>query len=92
MFDTVLHRRLLTKLEACGVREDTGKWITAFLRDREQRVVVDGEMSNWTKVLSGVPQGSILGSVLFLIYINNVPGQVKSRVKWFADDKKLYRG
>ena len=49
-FDTVPHRKLLTKLEACGVRGDIGEWITAFLRDREQRVLVDGEMSNWTKV------------------------------------------
>ena len=54
-------------------------------------MVVDNEMSNWTKVLSGVLQGSILGPVLFLIYINDVPGQVESRVKLFADDTKLYR-
>ena len=90
-FDTVPHQRLLTKLEACGVGGDIGNWIAAFLRNREQRVVVDGEMSDWTRVLSGVPQGSILGPVLFLIYINDIPGQVGSKVKLFADDTKLYK-
>ena len=88
-FDTVPHQRLLTKLEACGVRGNIHGWIAAFLRNREQRVVVGGEMSSWTQVLSGVPQGSILGPVLFLVYINDVPVQVKSKVKLFADDTKL---
>ena len=54
-------------------------------------MVVDGKMFNWTKVMSKVPQSSILGPVLLLIYINDVPGQVESRVKLFADDTKLYR-
>ena len=89
-FDTVPHQRLLTKLEACGVRGNIHGWIAAFLRNREQRVVAGGEMSSWTQVLSGVPQGSILGPVLFLVYINDVPVQVKSKVKLFADDTKLY--
>ena len=73
------------------MRGDIGEWIATFLRDREQRVMEDNEMSNWTKVLSGVLQDSIFDPVLFLIYINAVPGQVESRVKLFADDTKLYR-
>ena len=90
-FDTVPHQRLLKKLDASGIRGDIGRWIEAFLQNRQQRVVVETEMSGWTQVLSGVPQGSILGPVLFLIYINDVPKQVESDVKLFADDTKLYR-
>lgn len=90
-FDTVPHKRLLLKLEAIGVRGVLVKWIEAFLVDRIQRVIVEGELSDWTNVLSGVPQGSVLGPTLFLIYINDLSDAIKSTVKLFADDTKVYR-
>lgn len=89
-FDSVPHARLLHKLYAYGVRGKVLNWIRAFLTDRRQRVVVGASESDWLPVLSGVPQGSVLGPVLFLVYINDLPDHVKSNVKIFADDTKLY--
>ena len=60
------------KLDCMGVRGNLLRWIDAFLRDREQRVVVEGQSSDWRKVTSGVPQGSILCSLLLLIYVNDI--------------------
>ena len=91
-FDSVPHQRLLAKLRAYGVDGALLRWITAFLGDRKQRVVVEGEHSGWTEVCSGIPQGSVLGPILFLIFINDLPNAVKSSTKLFADDTKLYRG
>ena len=65
-------------------------WLEAFLSNRYQRVVLNGFYSQWTPVISGVPQGTILGPILFLYYINDLPGQVVSIAKLFADDCKLY--
>ena len=90
-FDTVPHRKLLHKLEAYGVRGPLLSWMTAFLCNRSMRVVVDGESSSETKVLSGVPQGTVLGPLLFLVHINDLPDCVSSRVRLFADDCLLYR-
>ena len=66
-------------------------WIEKWLIDRRQRVVVDGEVSNWKSVLSGVSQGSELGLILFLIYINDLDDDITSKVLKFADDTKVFR-
>ena len=65
-------------------------WIGEFLKDRKQRVVVQGEASSWEWVKSGVPQGSVLGPILFLIYINDITEGIKSEAYLFADDMKLF--
>ena len=90
-FDKVPHQRLLLKLKAHGIGDSITDWIEQWLTDRRQRVVVDGEVSNWKSVLSGVPQGSVLGPILFLIYINDLDESITSNVLKFADDTKLFR-
>ena len=90
-FDKVPHQRLLLKLKAHGIGDSITDWIEQWLTERRQRVVVDGEVSNWKSVLSGVPQGSVLGPILFLIYINDLDDNIKSNVLKFADDTKLFR-
>ena len=84
------HQRLLLILKAHGIRDSIIiDWIEQWLTDR--RVVVDGEVSNWKSVLSGVPQVSVLGPILFLIYINDLDDSITSKVLKFADDTKLFR-
>ena len=90
-FDKVPHQRLLLKLKAHGIGNGMINWIEKWLIDRRQRVVVDGEVSNWKSVLSGVPQGSVLGPILFLIYINDLDDDITSKVLKFADDTKVFR-
>ena len=70
--DKVPHQRLLLKLKAHGIGNYVINWIEKWLTHRRQRVIADGEISNWKSVLSGVPQGSVLGPIMFLIYINDV--------------------
>jgi len=65
-------------------------WLENWLKGREQRVCIDGSSSDWIKVLSGVPQGSVLGHILFLVYINDVDLEVQNDILKFADDTKLY--
>ena len=90
-FDSVPHQRLISKLQAYGIKGNVLKWIIEYLSDRKQRVILNGYKSPWSNVLSGVPQGSVLGPLLFLIYINDIPECVNtSHVKIFADDLKLY--
>ena len=90
-FDSVPHKRLLSKVHSYGIRGNILNWIKQFLSGRKQRVVLNGFKSPWSNVLSGVPQGSVLGPLLFLIYVNDIPKCVKSsQVKMFADDLKLF--
>ena len=90
-FDKVPHRRLSYKLDHYGIRGSTQKWISSWLSERSQKVVLDGQASDPVPVLSGVPQGWVLGSVLFLIFINDIPDNIRSSVRLFADDCVLYR-
>ena len=89
-FDKVAHRRLIKKLENYGITGTLLNWIQDFLSNRKQRVVIKGESSDWTDVTSGIPQGSVLGPILFLVYINDLPGAIKGLMKIFADDAKVY--
>ena len=89
-FDRVSHQRLLTKLYNIGIRGNLMNWIKDFLKGREQRVVVNNEFSDWASVVSGIPQGSVLGPSLFTIFINDIPNDITSNVFFFIDDTKLY--
>ena len=89
-FDKVPHQRLILNLKFHGIGISIINWIGQWLTDRRQRVVVDGEFSNWKPVLSGVPQGSVLGPILFLIYVNDLEEGVTSKILKFADDTKLF--
>ena len=89
-FDKVGHQRLLRKLEFYGVRGRNLQWISSFLLQRSQQVVLDGHQSSPVKVESGVPQGSVLGPCLFLYYINDLPDKLSSSVRLFADDSIIY--
>lgn len=92
-FDSVLHAPLLEKLSEIGLNPYIIRCIKSYLTDREQFVVVDGSSSDPLQVLSGVPQGSVLGPLLFIIYMNDVVQQISnsSRINLFADDIVLYR-
>ena len=92
-FNKMPHQRLLLKLKAHGIGNDVINWIEKWLTHRRQRVIEDGEILNWKSVLSGVPQGSVLGPILFLIYIyiNDLEDDISSKVLKFADDTKVFR-
>jgi len=90
-FDTVPYNRLIHKLGAYGITGDISQWIASFLSNRCQQVSVNGQLSQSTEVISGVPQGSVLGPLLFLCYINDMPENIKSTIRLYADDALLYR-
>ena len=90
-FDKVPHRRLIVKLQGYGIKGDILDWIKEFLTERKQRVVIGGSESEWSDhVSSGIPQGSVLGPALFLVYINDMPDVIDVLIKLFADDAKIY--
>ena len=90
-FDSVPHQRLLVKLDHYGIRGKTKEWISLFLLERSQRVVLNGAQSRFLPVLLGVPQGTVLGPLLFLLYINDITDGISSKICLFADDCILYR-
>ena len=89
-FDKVYHPALLHKLLKLGISGALLNWFSSYLNDRQQRVVTHGEFSNWGKVEAGAPQGSVLGPLLFLIYVNDIVDIVTSNIRLYADDVTLY--
>ena len=89
-FDRVWHAGLIHKRKAAGVQGERLKRFTNYLAERKQRIMLPGVASDWTYVLAGVPQGSILVLLLFLIYINDIVAEIGSNIRQFADDTSLY--
>ena len=90
-FDTPRHELLRSKLFSYGIGGTTLNWINAFLCFRQQRVVVNGIKSDWAPVVSGVPEGTVLGPLLFSFYINDISADIESEIRLFADDCVCYR-
>eukprot|EP00795_Rhopilema_esculentum_P015387 gene15387-6623_t len=90
--DTVPHHRLLMKLENYGIGVETsvGRWIRAWLLVRTQKVIIEGESSETVRVKSGIPQGTVLEPLLFLLFVNDISKNVESSIRLFADDCLLY--
>ena len=88
-FDKVPHKRLLLKLSKYGISGKLLNWFEAFLKDTRQRVVLGDDLSDWNDIKSGVPQGSVIGPILFIIYINDLSDNLTNTVKMYADDTKI---
>ena len=89
-FDRVWHKGILEKLKKCGITGKLLEWLSNYLSDREQCVVVEGAKSKYGSIKAGVPQGSILGPLLFLIYVNDLPSLMESNIRVYADDTSLF--
>ena len=89
-FDRVWHDGLLYKLERCGISGQLLFLVKSFLKDRKQRTVLNGQCSSWGDISAGVPQGSILGPLFFLVYINDLTKDLRCNFKLFADDTSLF--
>ena len=85
------HNKLISKLQNYGIRRKTNKWINKWLKFRNQKVVLVGEMSDPVPVTSEVPQGPVLGPPMFFLYINDINQNLNSKIRLFADDCVLYR-
>ena len=90
-FNVVPHSRLLYNLDYYGIHGLSLEWIRSFLNDRVQRVAVDGKASDVAPVTSGVPQGSVLGPIPYLVFINDMPECINSKCRLFADNSIVYR-
>lgn len=90
-FDSIDHNLLLNKLSSYGILDDEYRWFSNYLSDRMQRVSVNGGYSEWAPVTGGVPQGSILGPLLFQVFMNDLPTVVTScTINLYADDTTIY--
>ena len=89
-FDLVPQNGLIHKIKGYGIGSDLLEWFGDFLKERKQRVALEDSLSDWEKVVSRVPQGSVSGSMLFVIYINDLPDFVTNRVKLYADGSKIF--
>ena len=89
-FEKVWHESLIFKLKKYGLDTDLLELLINYLEDRKQRVALNGQISSWKNILAGVPQDSVSGPILFLIYINNLPDGIKSICKIFADETSLF--
>ena len=89
-FAEVWHDQIIFKLKAYGVDSEFLSLLKHYLENREQAVVLNGQTSEWRKIMSGIPQGSVLGPLLFLIYINDLLDGINSLCKIFADDTSLF--
>ena len=85
------HKKLLAKIQAYGIRGTTLHWIDSFIGGRRQRVSLSGVQSSWLPVTSGVPLGTVLGPLLFLLYVNDIANDITSEIRLFTDDWILYR-
>ncbi len=86
------HQRLLWKIQNIGgLQGNTLNWITDFLRDREMRTVIKGEKSEWCRVTSGVPKGTVLAPLMFLVYVNDMVDEVDSYISLFSDNARLLK-
>ena len=89
-FDKVWHDGLIFKLKSYGVEGELLLLLKNYLHNRDQRIILNGQTSEWNRIYSGVPQGSVLGPLLFLIYINDLPDGITSMCKIFPDDTSLF--
>jgi hypothetical protein len=89
-FDRVWHKGLIAKLKSAGINGQLLKWFNSYLTNRRQRVLLPGAVSKWQYIKAGVPQGSILGPLLFLVYINDIVANIHCNIRLFADDTSLY--
>ena len=88
-FDKVWHKGILFKMESIGIKHSLLNWFQDYLHLRKQRVVINGKTSSWKTINAGVPQGSVRGPLLFLIYVNDISMHLSSRASLFAGDKTL---